>query len=111
MAKRQKATVTQVFPVKSANPLVEAKASYDAFKANYGANAILDQAIRLVNHSIETGWFDPVVTNRTIEAVRLTDVVDDACARVARHADATPEAKAKEKLVRDIHTYLYDCLE
>ncbi len=110
MAKRERGTVKQVFAPKSENPLIEAKALYDQFKANHGPNQILDQALRLVSHSIKTEWKDIQVKERTFEAVRLTDVVDSACTRVARRTGATAEDKAKEKLVREIHQHLYDCL-
>lgn len=91
------------------NPLLEARALYDRFVVMYGNNLILDQAVRMVTHVVKNEEEDFQVLEKMWDSLKLSDCVENACLKVAR-IERTDESRAKADLVRDIRTYLYDCV-
>jgi hypothetical protein len=94
----------------SENPLVEAKSLHDQYKVEYGNNILLDQAVRLVSHSVKTEFNDSEITDKTYQAYEQSEIIEMSCMRIARTKESESSVK-KYELVRDIRTYLLDCLK
>ncbi len=94
---------------RSKAPFLSATLLYDCYKLEYGNNILLDQSIRLIRHCM-THEADDQVKDRTMQAFEQSQVVEDVCLRLSNKI-STINLIEKYNAVRDIRSYLADCLK